>query len=161
MVDSKRTKKYSKEDRLKNLELARERKKYLKELKKEPEPIPASKPAPIPAPTPAPIQAPIPASIPAPIPAPIQAPDNDLINEFKKMILKQNEILENIMIEPKKKNKKEVKKTVEKRTLDLTITDKEINNIINISDKDTNNNKKKEDIQDPKLKMFLDAFKRI
>ena len=100
VVNSKRnntSKKYSKEDRLKNLELAREKRKNMNLMKKvSPAPIPASIPAPIVAP------------IVAPIPAPI--PENDLINELKNMFLRQNEILEKIKIEPKTRVKKEPKK---------------------------------------------------
>ena len=124
IVDSKRVKNsnqnYSKEQKLKNLELAREKKRYLNEIKKNQI-------------TPAPIQQPIPAPTPAPIPTPTT--DNNLIIELKNMILKQNEMLENIKIEPKKKIKKEPKKKQVIRSLDLTITDKEINNIIIIKKK--------------------------
>jgi hypothetical protein len=77
IVNSKRNntpKKYSKEDRLKNLELAREKRKSISLMKKT---IPAS------------IPYPIPTSIPAQIPAPITPIENDLINELKNMILKQ------------------------------------------------------------------------
>ena len=145
VVNSKRnntSKKYSKEDRLKNLELAREKRKNMNLMKKVPAPIPASIPAPIPAP------------IVAPIPAPLT--ENDLINELKNMFLRQNEILEKIKIEPKTRVKKEPKKKQTIRSLDLTLTDKEINNIIT-----TNINNDKKIIEDPKLKMFLDAFNRL
>ncbi len=77
------------------------------------------------------------------------------------MILKQNEILEKIKPEPKKRVKKEPKKKQEIRSLDLTITDKEINNIIDTNITTNTNNDKKNNIEDPKLKMFLDAFKRV
>ena len=38
--------------------------------------------------------------------------ENDLINELKNMILKQNEILEKINLEPKKRVKKEPKRNL-------------------------------------------------
>ena len=84
------------------------------------------------------------------------------MNEIKNMILKQNEILEKINLEPKKRVKKETKKKPENRLLDLTISDKEIKNIIDANSNANNNNiNDKKIIDDPKLKMFLDAFKRV
>ena len=80
------------------------------------------------------------------------------------MILKQNEILEKLNIEPKKKIKKEPKKKIEIKTLDLTISDKEIKNIIDANNNNSNNSNNindKKNIEDPKLKMFLEAFKRL
>jgi hypothetical protein len=77
------------------------------------------------------------------------------------MILKQNEILEKLNIEPKKKIKKEPKKKIENKTLDLTISDKEIKNIIDANNNNSNNINDKKNIEDPKLKMFLEAFKRF
>ena len=155
IVDDKRNnkpQKYSNEQRLKNLELAREKRKIKNQNKKIIE-------------EPIQIYTPIPAQIPAPIPAPIPAQilENNLINELKNMILRQNEILEKLNIEPKKKIKKEPKKKIENKTLDLTISDKEIKNIIdaNNNSNNSNNSNNKKIIEDPKLKMFLDAFNRL
>jgi hypothetical protein len=151
IVDNKRKNKPNKdltEQRLKNLELAREKRKIMNQNKK----------------TNAPIPAPIPESIPAPIPESIQSVENNLINELKNMILKQNEILEKLNIEPKKKIKKETKKKIENKTLDLTISDKEIKNIIdanNNSNNINNNINDKKNIEDPKLKVFLEALKKF
>jgi hypothetical protein len=111
IVNSKRNntpKKYSKEDELKNLELAREKRKSISLNKTTmPLPIPTSIPAPIPAPIPTSISASIPdlipASIPTPIPAPIFSIENNLINGLRNMILKQNKILEKIIPEKEEK----------------------------------------------------------
>ena len=159
IVDNKRKNKPNKdltEQRLKNLELAREKRKIMNQNKKTN--------APIPVPIPAPIPAPIPVPIPAPIPESFQSVENNLINELKNMILKQNEILEKLNIEPKKKIKKEPKKKIENKTLDLTISDKEIKNIIdanNNSNNINNNINDKKNIEDPKLKVFLEALKKF
>ena len=172
IVDDKRNnkpQKYSNEQRLKNLELAREKRKIKNQNKKIiEEPIPTPAPAPIPAPIPSPIPLKIPIQIPAPIPAQIHASsfENNLMIELKNMILKQNEILEKLNIEPKKKIKKEPKKKIENKTLDLTISDNEIKNIIDAKNNNNNSNNinninDKKNIEDPKLKMFLDAFKRF
>jgi hypothetical protein len=42
------------------------------------------------------------------------------------------------------------------KSLDLTITDNDMKNII-----ENNNNSNKKNIEDPELKMFLDALKKI
>lgn len=171
IVDDKRNnkpQKYSNEQRLKNLELAREKRKIKNQNKKIiEEPVQISAPIPAPIPLKIPIQKPAP--IPAPIPSQISESsfENNLIIELKNMILKQNEILEKLNIEPKKKIKKEPKKKIENKTLDLTISDKEIKNIIDANNNNNNNSNNinnindKKNIEDPKLKMFLDAFKRL
>lgn len=164
IVDDKRNNKPNKcsnEQRLKNLELAREKRKIKNQNKKIiEEPIPAPIPVKIPIQKPAPIPAPIPVQISE------SSFENNLMNELKNMLLKQNEILEKLNIEPKKKIKKEPKKKIEIKTLDLTISDKEIKNIIDANNNSNNSNNinninDKKNIEDPKLKMFLDAFKRF
>jgi hypothetical protein len=47
------------------------------------------------------------------------------------------------------------------KSLDLTITDNEIKNIIENNNNSNNSNISKKKKEDPKLKMFLDAFKRV
>ncbi len=100
IVDNKRnnkTKKYSNEDRLKNLELAREKRKIKNQNKNIiEEPMPVQMPVQMPAPIP----------VQMPVQMPAQSFENNLINELKNMILKQSEILEKLNIEPKKKIKK-------------------------------------------------------
>jgi len=167
IVDNKRlkssktrtpSKTYTKEDRIKNLELARERKK-----------ITIIKPVAIPEPKPEPIQ---PKKIyedkpvenlntSAPI---IDHTFNNELNELKQLIITQNEILEKLKLDPKPKRTRTPKIDNQKhlKTLDLTITDNDIKNIIeNNNNGNSNNTTSKKNIEDPKLKMFLDAFKRI
>ena len=116
IVDNKRnniSKKYSKEDRIKNLELARERKKQIEPVKKQqiiqPEPIQDTK---------------------------LEINnnknnDNDIIKELKNIIAVQNEYLEKFKIEPKKLKQPRQKKPKEQiRTLDISISDAEIKKII-------------------------------
>ena len=78
--------------------------------------------------------------------------NNKIADELKNIFLKQNQILDKFKQEqlPKIKKERKPKNKIEKRVLDLTINDDEVNDIIN----NTNNNNN----EDPKLKMFLDAF---
>jgi hypothetical protein len=159
IVDSKRlkartpSKTYTKEDRIRNLELARERKK-----------ITVIKPVAIPEPKQVPIQDNNKEdkfkenlNISNPIPIINNTFNNDLFNEIKELILNQNQILSNLNIKPAKKPKT-IKKQIERKTLDLTITDNEIKNIID--NNNSNNNKNNEPKVDAKLQEFLNAFKR-
>ena len=98
--------------------------------------------------------------------------DNDVLNQLKELILNQNEILNNLKSKPIRKQR--VKKpVVERKTLDLTITDNDIKNIIDNNNNKNNNNIKNNDNKnndniknndnkpnDPKLQAFLDAFKK-
>jgi hypothetical protein len=90
--------------------------------------------------------------------------DNDILNQLKELLLNQNEILNNLNI--KKTRKPRVKKpVVERKTLDLTITDTDIKNIIENNNNDKNNNNidnknKTETNTDEKLQAFLNAFKK-
>ena len=153
IVDSKRIKRspsktYTKEDRLKNLELAREKRKNTKnkiititEKKQEQEPIKSIK-----------INE---NKLLENLNTSTPIINNDLFNEIKELILNQNQILNNINIKPKPKPKSKPKpKDKDKgKTLDLVVSDKEIEQIINPP---TNNTK----TIDSKLQAFLDAFKK-
>jgi hypothetical protein len=156
IVDSKRlkartpSKTYTKEDRIKNLELARERKKT------------EIKPIPIPEPKQEPIQPKkisenkLVENLNTSVPINNHIFNNE-INELKQLIITQNEILNNLKIKPVRKPKT-IKKQVERKTLDLTITDNEIKTII---DNNNNNNKNKTETNvDEKLQAFINAFKR-
>ena len=100
--------------------------------------------------------------------------DTDILNQLKELLLNQNQILNNLNSKPIRKQR--VKKPViERKTLDLTITDNDIKNII-----DNNNNKNKINAIlnppanchtngnandnaktiDPKLVEFLKAFQK-
>ena len=147
IVDSKRIKRspsktYTKEDRIKNLELAREKRRNTKtnititEQKQEPiksikinenklvENLNTSTPV----------------------------INNDLFNEIKELILNQNQILSNINIKPKAKPKSKPKPKDKGKTLNLVVSDTELEQIINPPP-----NAKP---IDPKLQAFLDAFNR-
>jgi hypothetical protein len=166
IVDSKRlkgtkartpSKTYTKEDRIKNLEIAREKKKN--EIKSIPTPEPKQEQ----------IQ---PKKISenksvenlntsAPI---INHTFNNEINELKQLIITQNEILEKLKIDTRPKTIRKPKPENQKKmkSLDLTITDNDIKNIIENNNNSNNSNiSNKKNIEDPKLKMFLDAFKRV
>jgi hypothetical protein len=166
IVDSKRlkgtkartpSKTYTKEDRIKNLEIAREKKKN--EIKSIPTPEPKQEQ----------IQ---PKKISenksvenlnssAPI---INHTFNNEINELKQLIITQNEILEKLKIDTRPKTIRKPKQENQKKmkSLDLTITDNDIKNIIENNNNSNNSNiSNKKNIEDPKLKMFLDAFKRV
>ena len=166
IVDSKRlkgtkarspSKTYTKEDRIKNLEIAREKKKN--EIKSIPTPEPKQEQ----------IQ---PKKISenksvenlntsTPI---INHTFNNEINELKQLIITQNEILEKLKIDTRPKTIRKPKQENQKKmkSLDLTITDNDIKNIIENNNNSNNSNiSNKKNIEDPKLKMFLDAFKRV
>ncbi len=167
IVDSKRlkgtkartpSKTYTKEDRIKNLEIAREKKKN------------EIKPILIPEPKQEQIQ---PKKISenksvenlntsTPI---INHTFNNEINELKQLIITQNEILEKLKIDTRAKTIRKPKQENQKKmkSLDLTITDNDIKNIIENNNNNSNNSNisNKNIIEDPKLKMFLDAFKRV
>ena len=167
IVDSKRSKgskartpskSYTKEDRIKNLQLAREKKRNTE-----------IKPIQIPEPKQEQIQ---PKKISenklvenlntsAPI---INHTFNNEINELKQLIITQNEILEKLKIDARPKTIRKPKPENQKKmkSLDLTITDDDIKNIIenNTNNTNTNNTNKKtiEPKIDEKLKSFLDAL---
>lgn len=132
------SKTYTKEERIKNLEIAREIKKN---TIKKPEPRPEPKPE----------------SKPDPKPEPINY--NEMINDFKSILNENiNEILNKINTKKMREQKQRKPKT-ESRTLDLSITDDEIKNIIsNNSITDTEKSKIKSENTDTKLKAFLDAL---
>ena len=152
------SKTYTKEDRIKNLQLAREKKKNT-EPKKPIEPIePISKPH---------------------VKLDLQPTkyinedksteisnsyksiikddfNNDIIlNELKNLVNTQNEILEKLKTKPKR-NIRPVKPKIDNKTLDLTITDDEIKKIIETKEPNIKANTKQ--TEDLKLKAFLDAF---
>ena len=160
LADNKRPykcKTYTREDRIKNLELARQKRKYKKPLKTEPEPEPEPE---------------------RPIvimkhykknPEPIKRTDSydvlfDNITNLKDLIINQQDKLDAIIKKNTKKPRvKKVKEPV--KSLDLTITDDEIKNIVESNDKakiieaiekgrayDIKNN------TDVKLRAFLDAM---
>ena len=166
LADSKRPykcKTYTREDRIKNLELARQKKKNKILPKPEPEPEPEP-------------ERPIvimkhykkkPKSQPEP--EPIKRTDSydvlfDNITNLKDLIINQQDKLDTIIKKNTKKPRvKKVKEPV--KSLDLTITDDEIKTIVESNDKakiieaigkarayDINNN------TDVKLKAFLDAM---
>ena len=131
IIDNNRPKKYTKEDRIKNLQLAREK----KIKKNEPNEINNVK----------------------------DTNTNDTIKKDIELLLKnQNELIENISIINNKLSKNRISKPKSKpkkvvKTLDLTIDDAEINNIINDTDKETKN-----DIKDinSKLEYFINSLKK-
>ena len=131
IIDNNRPKKYTKEDRIKNLQLAREK----KIKKNEPNEINNVK----------------------------DTNTNDTIKKDIELLLKnQNELIENISIINNKLLKKRISKPKPKpkkvvKTLDLTIDDAEINNIINDTNKETKN-----DIKDinSKLEYFINSLKK-
>ena len=89
---------------------------------------------------------------------------NNEINELKQLIITQNEILEKLKIDTRPKTIRKPKQENQKKmkSLDLTITDNDIKNIIENNNNSNNSNiSNKKNIEDPKLKMFLDAFKRV
>ena len=89
---------------------------------------------------------------------------NNEINELKQLIITQNEILEKLKIDTRPKTIRKPKQENQKKmkSLDLTITDNDIKNIIENNNNSNNSNiSNKKIIEDPKLKMFLDAFKRV
>jgi flagellar biosynthesis chaperone FliJ len=166
IVDSKRlkgtkprtpSKTYTKEDRIKNLEIAREKKKN--EIK--PISIPEPKQEQI-----QPKKISVNKSVEnlntsSPI---INHTFNNEINELKQLIISQNEILEKLKkeVRPKTIRKPKTENQKHMKTLDLTITDNDIKNIIeNNSNSNNSNISNKKIIEDPKLKMFLDALKRV
>ena len=157
IVDSRRqkdkikrlpSKTYTKEDRIKNLEIARETKRNtIKNPKPEPEPElepePKSKPK----------------SKPEPEPELKPINYNDMINDFKNILNENIEVILNKINTKKKREQKPRKPKTETRTLDLSITDDEIKNIIsNNSITDMEKPKTKYENTDAKLKAFLDAL---
>ena len=158
IVDSKRPRKYTKEDRVKNLEIARERKLLKKQEVKEsvivepkPEPVKVIKLVKVKVDK-------------EPKITNVKTNDNEIdkladiyndIKNIKELITEQSQKFESIIIKPKPKPKKEKKIKIETKTLNLDITDKEIDNIIN-DNKDNKNNK----IVDAKLQEFLKAFQK-
>ena len=77
----------------------------------------------------------------------------ETINNIKDLISSQSKVIEDAIKPKTRKEKKQRKPKVETKTLDLSIPDKEIENIIN-----DNNNIKKDKEKDEKLKAFLDAL---
>ena len=156
IVDSKRPRKYTKEEKIKNLQKAREKKQLKKQELKEAviEPIIEPEPKPVK----------VIKQKEAKTIKPVKSIDNDIdkladiyndIKNIKELITEQSYKFESIIIKPKPKPKKEKKIKIENKTLNLDITDKEIDNIIN-DNKDNKNNK----IVDAKLQEFLKAFQK-
>ncbi len=89
---------------------------------------------------------------------------NNELNKLKQLIITQNEILEKLKIDTKPKRTRTPKIDNQKhlKSLDLTITDDDIKNIIennnNSNNSNTNNKKTIEPKIDEKLKSFLDAL---
>jgi hypothetical protein len=150
IVDRKRPQKskYSNEERLKNLEVAREKRKQQQQqqkLTKSPTVVAnleklntVEKPK---------------EEIPV-------LDNNILLDEIRKLNIIQNQILET-MNKPKPKPKRIRKAPVKTNTLDLTITDNEIKNIIeekNIIQEPTKERKSNMGIQEAKVKALLDAL---
>ncbi len=75
------------------------------------------------------------------------------INNIKNLISSQSKVIEDAVKPKTKKEKKQRKPKEETKTLDLSIPDKEIEDIIN-----DNDNIEKEKEKDEKLKAFLDAL---
>lgn len=163
IVDSKRPRKYTKEDRVKNLQIAREKKQMKKQQLKESviEPVIVET-----EPEPAKVIKTVKAKLDKEHKTikPVKSIDNendklaDIYNDIqniKDLITEQSQKFESIVIKPKPKPKKEKKIKIENKTLNLSITDKEIDNIIN-DNKDNKNNK----INDKKLEDFLKAFQK-
>ena len=147
IVDSKRIKRspsktYTKEDRIKNLELAREKKRNTKNkitiTEQKQEPIKSIK-----------INE---NKLVENLNTSTPVINNDLFNEIKELILNQNQILSNINIKPKPKPKPKAKPKDKCKTLNLVVSDTELEQIINPPP----NTKP----IDPKLQAFLDAFKK-
>jgi hypothetical protein len=144
IVDSKRNKRssstsYTKEDRIKNLELAREKKrntlielnetqnKLIVKSQLKSEPNIDTKPIKVKVDD-------ISISSKSNV-----INENNILNELQKLILTQNEILEKLNTKTSRQKKpKEAKPKEANRLLDLTINDKEINNIIENKDIKTN-----------------------
>ncbi len=162
IVDSKRlkartpSKTYTKEDRIKNLELARERKRNTET--KPITPIIEIKSEPIQPKNKYEDKSKDNLNTFNPIPIINNTFNNDLFNEIKELILNQNQILNNL--NAKQARKPRVKKpVVERKTLDLTITDNEIKTIIDNNNNNNKNNKNEPKV-DEKLQAFINAFKR-
>lgn len=163
IVDSKRlkstksrtqSKTYTKEDRIKNLEIAREKKKnIIRKTAIEPKPITSTETKSNPK------QIDYKSDIISPPSTSIM--NNDIIiNELKNLVMTQNEILEKLKkdIKPKKERKPK-KDKIDTKTLDLTITDDEIKNIIEKKEiVGTKPLQQKQEEQSTKLKAFLDAL---
>lgn len=141
------SKSYTREDRIKNLQLAREKKKIDKEKVIQKTDIPIIEPL-----------------------KRIDSSNNfdDLLNEFKSVVALQSEYFEKLKTDininkydkkiEKKRTPRQKKPKEPIRTLDITIDDNEIKNII--ENNTITNTKKNEPIEDPKLKTFLDALKK-
>ena len=151
IVDSKRqkitkarapSKTYTKEDRIKNLELARERKKTIEPKQKKKDTNQSQT---------------------EPKPDILPTIDNNtfnneaIINELKFLAITQNEILEKLKTEtkPKKQRKPKIGKK-DTKTLDLTITDDEIKNIIEKQEiGGTKQSLQKQELQEQNLKLIV------
>ena len=172
IVDNKRlkasnvrtpSKTYTKEERIKNLELARDKKRN---IEKKPIAIPEPKQEPIKSKTISENKSVENLNTSIPIINHTFNNENNIINELKQIIITQNEILEKLKIDtkPKKirKPKSEIKTNM--KSLDLTITDDDIKKIIennnNNSNSNSNSNSKKtiEPKNDEKLPTFIDAL---
>ena len=149
------SKTYTKEDRIKNLQLAREKKKSI-EPKKTIEPIvkPLVKLDPQPTKY---ISEDILMEKSNSSKSTIKETYNNdiIINELKNLVMTQNEILEKLKTKPKR-NIKVIKPKIENKTLDLTITDDEIKRLIET--KEPKNKATSKPNEDMKLKAFLDAL---
>jgi hypothetical protein len=81
----------------------------------------------------------------------------ETINNIKELISSQSKVIEDA-IKPKPKEKKQRKPKEQSRTLDISISDTEIKKII--ENKENTNIKKNDEIEDVKLKSFLDALNK-
>lgn len=162
IVDSRRqqeklkrspSKTYTREDRIKNLEIAREIKKKSNTKTNETQNKLSSKPE-----SNTDIKPIITKVDDTKISLKPSNNDNDIINELEKLFKNQNEYIEKIINDSKKKpaikrnHSKKVKEP--KKTLDFTITDNDIKNIID------NKNNEVSPIKDNKLQAFLEALKK-
>jgi hypothetical protein len=164
IVDSKRIKRspsktYTKEDRMKNLEIAREIKKKTITKPIETQKISFVKPLLEPEPN-INIETIMTKNDDIKKQLNSSIDDNKIISELEKLFKNQNEYIEKIINDSKKKPiKNKIPKKIKEPTkiLDLTITDNDIKNII-----DNKNNKNNEvlPIKDTKLEAFLQAFQR-
>jgi hypothetical protein len=147
--------------RLENLAKGREiRKQKLMEAK-VPVPVPEPISTPVPVPVPEPISTPVPEPIqrkPKQIKRQNSIEDNNIsYNILKETIINlKDEIINAVKPKPKPKKIKTPKERVVNKTLDLTISDAEISNIINPNKKKENELNK----GDEKLASFLKALQK-
>jgi hypothetical protein len=161
IVDSKRIKRspsttYTKEDRIKNLEKAREIKKKSITKPNETQNKSIVK-SPLKPESNIDIKPTITKVDDTEISSKSNIVNENIMNELQKLFLTQNEILEKINAKTSKARKpREPKPKIEKRVLDLTVDDNEIKSII--ENKEVK--QKQQPSINPKLKAFLDALQK-